>query len=157
MAELLAGSAVNIAIILLAWCLSIGGVYLYGVSVGDDHATAAVSRENDIARIAREAGQRGAAEAIAANKPRNVTIRQETEREIQTNTVYRDCRHSPEQLRRLNAALTGDDPEQPAGSGLVPKAGPLVGRQLRGDDAQADRSGAAVPRLSSGSAGRALD
>lgn len=119
--------------IALTWSLSIGGAYLYGVNDGDDRATAAVARENKIAQVAREAGQKGAAEAIAANRPKNVTIRQEVEREVQSRVEYRECRHSPEQLRRINAAITGDEP-QPAGSGLVPKAGPLVGRQLRGDD-----------------------
>jgi hypothetical protein len=111
----------------LIWAGSLAGAFFYGIEVGDDRATAAVAREDRIAAVATAAAVSGAASAIAANKPRNVTIRQEIEREIQTNVVYRDCKHSPEQLQRINSALTGDDP-LPAGSGIVPKAGPLVGR-----------------------------
>lgn len=117
----------------LIWIGTLGGAFVYGIEVGDDRVTAAVARENRVAAVATAAAVSGAASAIAANKPRNITIRQETEREIQTQIQYRDCVHSPDQLQRINSALTGEDP-QPAGSGLVPKAGPLVGSQLRSDD-----------------------
>lgn len=120
----------------ILWGSSLAGAFFYGDKVGGDREVATQAREDRVVKIATDAAASAAAGAIAAQRPKNVTIRQETEREIRTNTVYAECRHSPEQLQRLNAALTGDDP-QPAGSGLVPKAGPLVGQQLRGDDGQA--------------------
>ena len=49
-------------------------------------------------------------------------IRQETEREIQTRTVYADCRHSPEQLQRLNAALAEPGSASAPGGGQLPAA-----------------------------------
>jgi hypothetical protein len=129
---------------LVLWAGSLGAVAWWAYNKGDDHATAAADRDYRIAKLARDAAQQGAAEAIASNRPKNVTIRQEVEREIQTNVQYRDCVHSPEQLRRLNAAITGDEPE-PAGSGLVPKAGAAGGWLLRRNDGQAGGSLSTVP------------
>lgn len=120
----------------LLWGASTLSAFFYGQNIGNDAQVALVAREDKIAAKATEAAASAAAAAIAAQRPKNVTIRQETEREIRTNTVYAECRHSPEQLQRLNSALTGEDP-QPAGSGIVPKAGALVGQQLRGDDGKA--------------------
>lgn len=68
-----------------------------------------------------EAAQDGAAKAIAANKPINQTIVQKVQHEIETNTVYRDCRNTPDGLFRINEALTGR--AQPAGDGKLPGAG----------------------------------
>lgn len=136
---------------LLAWVASIGGTYRYAETVGEDRVTAQQKKQDDIVRETREAAQTGAAAAIAANRPKNVTIRQETEREIQTNTFYAECRHSPDQLRRINEAIAGHRPE-PAGSGLVPRNAPFDGGRLRGDHDQADRLRNPVLGLPDGSA-----
>jgi len=87
--------------------LAFGGGVSVGMGMGEDREFAKRAREDSIVDKTREAGQQAAAAVIAANRPRNVTIRQETEREIQTRTVYADCRHSPEQLQRINDALIG--------------------------------------------------
>lgn len=103
------------------------GAFFYGQHKGVQSAEAAAAREERIARTAFEAGQQGAAAAIAALKPRNVTIRQEIEREIQTNTVYRDCRVPADGVRLANDALTGR--AEPAGGGQLPGAdAPAAGR-----------------------------
>lgn len=104
--------------VVLAFGAGCGGSYLYGMDVGADGEIAKQAKLDDTVRQVKEAAQQGAAEAIAKIKPRNVTIQQEIEREIQTRVEYRDCRHSPDQLRRLNEALTGraDAP----GSGELP-------------------------------------
>lgn len=112
----------TIMIAALLWIGTLGSAYWYGVEVGDDHATAAVARENAIADRAIAAAVSGAASAIAAQRPKNVTIRQETAREIRTNTVYAECRHSPEQLQRINSAIAGGGAE-PTGRGVVPGNG----------------------------------
>ena len=70
-----------------------------------------------------EAAQTGAAAAIAANKPVNQTIVQKATREVQTNTVYRDCLNTAGQLRNINQALTGA--AQPAGDSQLPSTGAI--------------------------------
>lgn len=108
--------------LIAAWGASVGGSFFYGQKVGKDSMTASIVREEAIVKKVADAAQQGAAKAIAANKPRNVTIRQETQHEIRTNTIYADCKHSPDQLQRINAALTGTSPV-PAAGGVVPSAG----------------------------------
>ncbi len=104
---------------LLALSLVTGvGGFFYGQRIGKQGAEAQAARDDRIAQVAYESGQRGAAEAIAKLKPRNVTIRQELEREIRTNTVYRDCRVPPDGVRLVNDAITGR--AQPAGAGQLP-------------------------------------
>lgn len=110
-----------ILIVVVMWGASLGGSFFYGQSVGKDSEVAAVAREDAIVKKTIDAAQIGAAKAIAANKPRNVTIRQDTEYEVRTNTVYADCRHSPEQLQRVNSALTGTAAASASGR-VVPKA-----------------------------------
>ena len=95
------------------------GAYFYGVQVGKDSEIAHRASLDEVRVAATEAAASAAADAIAKSRPRNTTIRQETEREIRTNTVYADCRHSPEQLQRINEALTGKRAES-AGSGVMP-------------------------------------
>lgn len=103
------------------WGTSVGGSFFYGQKVGKDSEVATQAREDVIVKKATDAAQLGAAAAIAANKPRNVTLRQEIQGEIRTNTIYAECKHSPEQLQRINSALAGPDPIT-VGGGSVPKA-----------------------------------
>lgn len=98
-------------------CSLIGGTW-YGTGLGEDKEYAKRAREDAIVQKAGEAAQSAAAAAIAANKPINQTIVQKVQREIQTNTVYADCRHSPDGLRLVNQAITGR--AQPAGDGQLP-------------------------------------
>ena len=66
------------------------------------------------------------------------TIQNEVQREISERVVYRDCSHSPEQLQRINAAITGQS--EPAGRGLVPRADAAGGLKFRGDDGMSGRA-----------------
>lgn len=109
------------AIVAAAAVATVGGAYLYGRQAGKDACAAAVAREEHVAQVATAAAASAAAGAIARLRVQHVTIRQEAEREIQTRVEYRDCRHSPEQLQRLNAALTGTRAE-PAGGDELPAA-----------------------------------
>lgn len=47
------------------------------------------------------------AKAIADLKPVYTTIRSKLEKQIETNTVYRDCRLDPIGMQLLNESLTG--------------------------------------------------
>lgn len=106
--------------LLVAAGLACGAAFFYGQHVGEQGAEAQKAREERIAKVAYDAGQDGAAAAIAKLKPRNVTIQQELTREIQTNTIYRDCRVPAGGVRLVNEAITGR--AEPAGPGELPGA-----------------------------------
>lgn len=114
-------SLANAAVAALVLASLAGGAYWQGRQDGRDACQAAEAREEKVARVATDAAASAAAGAIARISVRQVTIRQEVEREIQTRTEYRDCRHSAEQLQRINAALTGGPASTPAG-GQLPAA-----------------------------------
>lgn len=121
--------------LLVAWVASVGGAFFYGDGVGHDRAVATEKKADDYARAATDAATRAAAEAIAKIKPRNTTIQQETRREIETNTVYGDCRVTPGGVHLANQALTGR--AEPAGGGKLPGADGPVGRLDGGAAGQA--------------------
>ncbi len=122
----------------------VAGIYFEGKRAGKADCAERDAVIREAAQAAADSAASAAATAISKIKVQNRTIMNEVQREVQTNTVYRDCRHSDEQLRRINAALTGEQLE-PAGRGLVPTADAASGLQLRRDDTQADRGGRAVP------------
>lgn len=106
-----------------AWVASVAGAGVAAYQAGQDNVTVFNAKAEQIMRDTREAAQTGAAAEIAKIKPRNVTIRQETEREVRENTIYRDCRATANGVRLVNEALTGQ-PAQPASSGELPVAKP---------------------------------
>lgn len=108
-------------VIVLAWGGSVAGAGYLGYGAGQDQVNAFNAKAADVVQATRESAQQAAAEAIAANRPKNTTIVNEVRREIQTNTVYAECKHSAAGLRGVNAALTGQRPE-PAGGGQLPAA-----------------------------------
>ena len=108
---------------LLMWVSSVGFGVWYGMDLGQDKEYAKRAREDAIVQKVSDAAQTAAAKAIAANKPVNQTIVQKATREVQTNTVYRDCLNSAVQLRNINQALTGAD--QPSSDSQLPSAGPV--------------------------------
>lgn len=80
----------------------------------------------DSAVVAQAKGEaaalKAAAEAIAKIEVKSETHIQPMRTEIRTNTVYRECKHSADSLRHLNALITGD--ESAPGDGGVPAAKP---------------------------------
>ena len=96
------------------------GTFALGYSKG----SASKQGEWDAQVVAEQKGKddalRAAAEAIAKIEVKSEHIIQPLRTEIRTNTVYRDCRHSDDSLRNLNALITG---EEPAGGVVVPTPG----------------------------------
>lgn len=105
--------------IVVAWVASVAGAGWVAFGAGQDNITAFNAKAEQIVRDTREAAQAGAAQAIAANRPRNTTIVNEVQREIQNHTVYAECRNTPAGLLGINEALTGKRAE-PAGGGKLP-------------------------------------
>lgn len=100
----------------LFWVASVAGSLLYGIHMGRDLEVAANSKAFNAAQMAIDASNRAAADAIAKIKVNHVNVTQPIQREIQEKTVYRECRHSPEQLQRINSAITGTGPVPPGES-----------------------------------------
>ena len=98
--------------------LACAGCFWYGTEVGEDGEKAKQAAFADTVREVRDAAQAGAAQAIAANQPINKTIVQKVQHEIQTNTVYAECKHTPGGLSGINEALTGR--AQPPGDSKLP-------------------------------------
>jgi hypothetical protein len=94
------------------------GAYKYGESAGEARANAAEARDAEVARIAADVATTGAAKALTGLDAKLGSIRQEIQRGTRSNPVYVDCRHPPEQLRRLNEILTGARAVAPGASGV---------------------------------------
>lgn len=122
----------------------IAGIYFEGKRAGKAECGEKAALIREAAQAAEQSAASAAAKAIAGIKVQNRTVYSEVQRDVIEKPVYRDCVHPPMQLQRINAALTGEQPE-PAGRGLLPPADAASGLQLRRDDAQADRGGWAVP------------
>jgi hypothetical protein len=93
-----------------AWAASIAGAGYWAYGAGQDNVTAFNAKAAEIVQTTREAGQQGAAAAIAQNRPKNTTIVNEVQHEIRTNTVYATCKHSDAGLRGVNEALRASGP-----------------------------------------------
>jgi hypothetical protein len=116
----LSGYFIN-ALAYLGIAASISSISGYaGYRAGADAIIAQNSKERGLVVAVQEQAMRGAAEAIAANRPVYKTIVQKVKHEIEKNTIYRDCKHSDDQLRDINAAITGRASGQPAGGGKLP-------------------------------------
>lgn len=92
--------------------------FFYGQEVGKDSVIAEQERTREAVRETRDLAQQGAAKAIADMEVKYVTITQPIRTEVRTRTVYAECKHTPDGLRALNAAITGR-PES-VGEGKLP-------------------------------------
>lgn len=109
--------------IVLAVGAMVGGAYYQGRQDGESKIVAQEAREREIAAEAVDAANNTAAQAIASIKVQHRTVTQEVQREVAERVVYRECLHSPDGLRNINAAITGRAQPEPAGGGVVPRAG----------------------------------
>ena len=123
--------------------LVVGGAYMAGQRAGRDGCQAAAARDAHVAGIAADAAATAAAAAISKIKVQHRTVQSEVQREISERVVYRECVHSPEQLQRINTALTGSQPA--AGSGVLPGADTAGRPEFRSDDGEVGRGGRPVP------------
>lgn len=130
--------------LVLAWGASISGTAYWFYGAGKDAVVADQAQDEKVRQETLDAAQRGAAEAIAKIEVRHVKIVQPLEREVRENVVYRECQHSPKQLRLLNNIIVGG--ESPS-DGELPGTGADGRPELRGDDPQARADRAAIPQV----------
>lgn len=88
-------------------------VFYGGFKAGENSVEANNARVDAAIMSTRNAAMEGAANAIAANKPISMTITNEVQREIRTNTVYATCLNTAAGLRGINEAITGKRPVAP--------------------------------------------
>jgi uncharacterized protein HemX len=94
--------------ILLALVAAILAAGAGGFKLGADHEVASQKRLDDQVRKVEKAVQATNAELIASLRPKYTTIQNKLEKQIETNTVYRDCKLDGVGLQLVNQALTGD-------------------------------------------------
>lgn len=117
---------------IIAFGIALGGAYVKGRVDGRELGEVAKAREERVAQIAWEASQRSAAEAIAKLTITHTTIKQRVEREVYEKPIYRECTHSPDGMRWVNAALEGT--VTVGASKLSRELGEAGKRDVRGND-----------------------
>lgn len=137
--------------LLIAYGASVATTGFVAFDLGQDRQRASQAEKQALVAEAVDAAMATTVTAIAGIEIKHQTIRQEVQREIRTNTVYADCRHSPGGLRSVNDALAGPGPGS-AGSGQLPAAADPAGRQLWGDNGDAGGGSRAVPQVPRGGA-----
>jgi len=94
--------------ILLALVAAILAAGAGGFKLGADHELASQKRLDDQVRKVETAVQNKNADLIASLRPKYTTIQNKLEKQIETNTVYRDCKLDAVGLQLVNQALTGN-------------------------------------------------
>ncbi len=110
----------GLAVILLAG-LGWGGHRLY--KAGYDKASLDHVKDAQLIADAAAAVERTTAKAISEIEVKHVTIRQNLEKELTRDIVYRDCVASPRVLELTNEAITGQ--AEPASDSIVPASVPV--------------------------------
>lgn len=64
-------------------------------------------RSEKAAQVAYDAAMKATAEQLGKLTITNTTIRQKAEVIVRENTIYRECRHTPDGVQSINAALSG--------------------------------------------------
>lgn len=97
-----------------------GAGYWRGSVNTKNRLEAQAAREERIAQMTYEKAMAATASEISKIKVVNKTITQELEREVRTEPVYIDCRHSDDVKRLLDAILTGQAPAESLDRSVLP-------------------------------------
>lgn len=90
---------------LLGLVISVGGAGWYGFGLGYDQHVAEIAAQREAEDKARTAALDAAAREIAKIDVKNVTIQGKVVERIRTETVYADCRHSPDTWKLIQEAF----------------------------------------------------
>ena len=106
--------------LLIAVLLAFMGAGFGGFKLGVDHQKAGEIDKVQLVAEAVDAANNASAAAISNIKIKSITLTNEVQREVRTNTIYADCHLPDNGLRLVNAAL---DPSAAygIGSGKLPK------------------------------------
>lgn len=109
---------------ILAVILAAGAGYGKGHKDASLAIAAQQKHDDDLVRKATESMEQSVAKNIAGIEVRNVTIRQELQREVVEKPVYRDCVNTPDGLSLINSAIRGVAAPVGPGRGVVPGPDP---------------------------------
>ena len=87
--------------------VSLMGAGWGGFTLGADHEKANQVDKQDAIAEAVDAANNAWADKVAILKPTYTTIQNKLEKQIETNTVYRDCHLDPVGLQLANQAIAG--------------------------------------------------
>ena len=105
--------------LIIACLVAVIGAGAGGFKLGKDYEYASQAREDQHIAEAVDAANAASAKAIASLKIVNKTIQNEVRREVETNTIYRDCVLPANGVQLANQALAGT---KSADSSELPKA-----------------------------------
>lgn len=112
------GVAAGAAIAVLAGSLALAGWQGYRLGRASVEAEQAAALE--AIETLRGAAAQAAADAVSKLRVEQRVIQQRVERETIERPVYRDCEHTDDGLRLVNAALAGESVGADADRGVVP-------------------------------------
>lgn len=103
-----------------------GGLgYCHGVSTTENSIAADIAREEQLAQSLYDKMVFATASQISKIEIVNRTITQEIEREIRTERIYMECRHTGDTKRMLDAILTGERSSESFNPIQLPAANPV--------------------------------
>lgn len=111
-------------VFVLVLSASSGLSYMKGVSHTKNSIAADIAREEQLGQKLYDQMLSATASEISKIEIVNTTIRQELEREIRTEKVYLECRHTDDTVRLLNAILTGEGSSESFNRGELPATNP---------------------------------
>lgn len=120
---MISAKIIGVLLIAASVATALTTAYLYGHVAGRNACEAAAAREQAVIDKAINVAAATSAAAIRDIKIQHRTINQRVEREIQTNTVFRDCRLPDGMRDNINEAITGRRPNA-AASGVLPSPDP---------------------------------
>jgi hypothetical protein len=93
--------------LIIAALLAIMGAGAGGFKLGVDHEKAGQVSKQEAVAEAVDAANNVWADKVASLKPTYTTIQNKVQHEVETHTVYTDCKLSPDGLLLANQALAG--------------------------------------------------
>ena len=112
---------------LIAGVVALGGFLTWGghrlYEAGFNAAVIERAKDAQLIEAASAAAQKAAAQAISEIQVKHVTIRQNLEKELTRDVVYRDCIAAPRVLELTNEAITGR--ADPTSDSVVPTPEPV--------------------------------
>lgn len=109
--------------LIIVFMLALAGFGAGGFKLGSDHEVAAQAREQNHIAEAVDAANNTAASAISEIKPIYQTINSKVQHDVETHTVYNDCKLPASGVLLVNQALNGG--AVAPDSGKLPKADPV--------------------------------
>lgn len=90
-----------------------------GFRLGIDHQKAQEVEKRELVAEAVDAANNASAAVLASLRPKFTTIQNKVQHEVETHTIYTDCKLSPDGMLLANQALAG---AKPASESKLPQA-----------------------------------